>query len=196
MARVATDFRDMLLAMLPQGSAWPTEVDSNWGNLLLAFGDEFAIFDSRCEQLLAEMDTRSVSELLPEWENDYGLPGACITTAQSLNDRRRALVVKAKFHGRQDKQMFIDAAAELGYTITITEYDAAHPGPQPDYNGIPLVGDAWNFVWQINASDTTSRVRRYGDEYPGPYTDFGNELLECSMRSLAHAHRVLFFAYS
>lgn len=196
MARVAEEFRDMMLAMLPKGAAWPTDANSNWGRLFHGIAEEFARIDARNEQLLREMDSRSVSELMSEWEDDLGLPGPCVTEAQTLAQRRNALIAKFRYHGRQDKQFFIDVAAELGYTITITEYDQAHPGPQPDYNGIPLSGDAWNFVWQINAANSNASLRTYGDEYPAPYTAFGNELLECTMRSLVHTHRVLFFAYS
>lgn len=186
----------MMLAMLPRGSAWPTDPNSKWGKLLYGIAEEFARIDARNEQLLREMDTRSVGELLPEWENDFGLPGSCITESQTLSQRRNALITKFRYHGRQDTQFFIDVAAELGYTITITEYDEAHPGPQPDYNGIPLTGDAWNFVWQVNAANTNAQQMQYGDEFPAPFVTFGNELLECALRSLAHTHRVLFFAYS
>ncbi len=196
MARVAAEFRDMMLAMLPRGAAWPREPESSWGRLLHACADEFARIDARNEQLLAEMDTRTVSELLPEWEIDYALPGPCITEPQSFTQRRAALISKFRHVGRQDREFFIEVAAALGYTITITEYNEANPGPHTDYAGLPLTGDAWNYVWQINAQDTSSDAREYGSGYPGPYVGFGIELLECTMRSLAHTHRVLFFAYS
>jgi uncharacterized protein YmfQ (DUF2313 family) len=124
------------------------------------------------------------------------LPGPCITIAQSLADRRKALLAKYRWVGEQSRQFFIDVAADLGYAITITEYNAANPGPQTEYNGIPLVGDAWNFVWQINAAIQNQSIRVYGSQYPGPYQTFGNELLECTLRSLAHTHRVLFFSYT
>lgn len=196
MARIAKEFCDMMLAMLPHGAAWPRDPDSNWGKLLLAIAFEFARIDARNEQLLAEMDARSTAELLSEWEMDYALPGPCISEPQTLVERRAALIAKKVYRGRQDRQMFIDAAAQLGYVITLTEYDEAHPGSQTEYNGIPLTGDAWNFVWQVNAQLITSQARVYRSEYSGPYTAFSNELLECTLRSLAHTHRVLFFAYS
>lgn len=196
MARSVTEYRDMMLALLPKGSAWPREPDSEWGKLFTGIAEEFARIDARNEQLLREMNPRSALETLEEWERDYALPGGCITQEQTLVERRNALVEKYQRIGIQSRSFFIEAAAQLGYTITITEYDANNPGPQSNYNGIPLSGDDWNFVWQINAPLTTEQPRIYGSPYPAPYSAFGNELLECTMRALVHDHRVLFFSYS
>lgn len=195
-ARSVEQYRDAMIALLPHGAAWSHDPRSQLGSLLMAFADEFARVDARNEQLLKEMDPRGALELMTEWEGDYGLPGPCIHTAQTLADRRKALLAKYRWVGRQDRQFFIDVAADLGYAITITEYNAANPGPQTEYEGIPLTGDAWNYVWQINAPLVNNTVRVYGSQYPGPYQTFGNELLECTLRGLAHTHRVLFFSYS
>lgn len=196
MARSVEKFRDLLLALLPQGPAWPRDPRSVWGGLLYATAEEFARIDERNEALLRELDPRGAVELLPEWERDYALPGPCIHSAQSLVDRRNALVAKYRQIGEQSRQYFIDVAAGLGYAITITEYNAANPGPQTSYNGIPLSGDAWNFVWQINAPATAVQARLYGSRYGEPYRAFNVEILECTLRALAHDHRVLFFSYS
>ena len=196
MARSVEQFRDAMLALLPRGAAWTRDPKSQLGLLLTAFAEEFARVDLRDEQLLNEMFPSAAQELMSEWDADYGLPGPCIHTPQSLAERRKALIAKYRWVGRQDKQFFIDVAADLGYAITITEYDAAHPGPQTEYEGIPLSGDAWNYVWQVNAALINHSVRVYGSTYPGPYQTFGNELLECTLRGLAHDHRVLFFSYS
>ena len=196
MARSIDDFLDMMLALLPRGAAWPRDRDSQFADLLYAAAVEFSDIDSRSEQLLREMSPYSCAELLEDWETEYALPGDCIQYVQTTNERRNALTEKYARLGEQSKQFFIDAAAMLGYTITITEYDQNNPGPQADYNGIPLAGDAWNFVWQINAPSTTVVRKRCGTACGEPLTTFGNELLECTLRELAHAHRVLFFAYA
>jgi uncharacterized protein YmfQ (DUF2313 family) len=195
-AMSAAQYRDMMLSLLPQGAAWPRDPNSNWGKLFYGFGEEFARVDASNDALIAEMDVRTALELLPDYETDYGLPGQCIHEVQTLLDRRNALVTKYRLIGRQDRQFFIDVAADLGYAITITEYDEAHPGPQPDYNGIPLSGDAWNYVWQINAALVNLQLRTFPSSFAGPFGSFGNELLECTLRGLAHDHRALFFSYT
>lgn len=192
----AVAYRDAMLALLPRGAAWPRDPESQFGKLLHAFADEFARVDQRNADLQREMDVRYAIELLPEYEIDYAVPGPCIHTAQTLDQRRRQLVEKYRRIGRQDRQFFIDVAADLGYAITITEFDQANPGPQTEYNGIPLAGDAWNFVWQVNAELTNYRQRKYPARYNERYGTFGNDLLECTLRALTHAHRVLFFAYT
>jgi uncharacterized protein YmfQ (DUF2313 family) len=195
MARSVAEFTAMMLAMLPKGAAWPRDPDSATGRRFTAMAQEFSLIDERTNQLLKEMLPGSTVELMPEWEQDYNLPGDCITTVQTSTQRRNALKNRYKFKGHQKKQMFIDAAAALGYTITITEYDQNNPGPQADYNGIPLSGDDWNFVWQINAALTTVVRKVVGSLVGEPLSTWGNEQLECVMLDLAHDHRALFFTY-
>jgi uncharacterized protein YmfQ (DUF2313 family) len=196
MARPVSDFVTAMLALLPEGLAWPKSPDSNFAMLCEVMAEEFRGIELRNEQLLAEMSPATTSLLFNEREAEFGLPGACITEEQSLTQRRNAMVAKHKLVGEQSKQFFIDTATTLGYDITITEYQASDPGPQTEYNGHTLVDDAWNFVWQINAELETSTPMTFGSPFGSPFTAFGNELLECTMRSIAHGHRALFFSYT
>ncbi len=197
MARSVEDYRDMMLALLPQGDAWPREPNSEWGKLFHGFADECGRIDVRHDQLLLEMNPATCVELLPEWEEDFGLPGGCmIGVGQTFTQRRNALVAKYKLIGNQSKQFFIDVAAGLGYTITITEYSAANPGPYTHTpTGLPISGDDWNYVWRINAPEITVQSRLSGSPIGEPYSTVGNKLLECTLYDLAHDHRVLFFNY-
>ena len=196
MARSVEQFRNAMLALMPQGAAWTKAPDSTWGKLFEAFATEFSRIDARNELLLSEMDVRGALELIPEWEDDYNLPGPCIHEVQTLSERRSALLAKYRQLGEQSRAFFVTVAADLGYEITITEYNEENPGPQTEYEGIPIDGDAWNYVWQIDAALGTLRPRTFMAEFPGRFMEFGNELLECTLRSLAHDHRVLFFSYT
>ena len=81
------------------------------------------VVDARAADLLErESDPRSTIELLPDWERNWGLPDPCYTSPQSIDERQRALVMRMTMLGAQSRQFFIDVAAMLGYTITITEY--------------------------------------------------------------------------
>jgi uncharacterized protein YmfQ (DUF2313 family) len=71
---------------------------------------------------------------------------------QSVSERRTALVMKMTLLGSQSRPFFIDAAAQLGYTITISEY-------MPYQCGFSRVGDTRNstdnpdspteYAWQL-----------------------------------------------
>ena len=69
-----------------------------------------------------ESDPRSTVELLPDWERNWGLPDPCYEEPQSIAERQLALVMRMTMEGGQSRQFFIDVAAMIGYTITITEY--------------------------------------------------------------------------
>ena len=197
--------RDVLLHSLPVGPLWPRSADSNWGVLFDAIAPEFVAIDALNEQLLDEMSPSTCDLLFDEWEAELGLPGSCTGGVQTDAQRRAAMVERFNFVGRQDKQFFIDLAASIGYTVTIDEFSASNPGPAGNLevvkpNGetfqVSPSGDAWNYVWRVNAPLTTSQQRAYPSGYGQPYTQYGNEQLECLLRQFAHEHRVLIFAYA
>ncbi len=197
MARGVNEFRDMCLALLPVGPAWPKTADSEWALLFEAVMPEFTRIDAANEQLLKEMSPVSAELLFEEWEAQYGLPSKCMEgQEQTLQQRRNTLINKYRFVGDQSKQFFIDLAASIGFAITITEFSASNPGLQSSYEGIPLAGDDWNFVWQVNAPLTTVQPRTYPSGYGEAYAEWENELLECTLNAYAHDHRILFFSYS
>lgn len=196
MALAADAYVDSMLALLPEGAPWPRDPDSWWALLFRGLYPEYLREQSMLDQMLNEMSVSTAQLFFQEYEAEYGLPDKCVASEQTVSQRRASLVIKEAAVGRQDKQFFIDVAAQLGFEITITEYSENNPGPQTDYNGLPIRGADWNFVWQINAPQTTVQPRQYGSAYGEAYTVFGNDILECAMRNLAHDHRVLFFAYS
>lgn len=204
MALTVEDIRDILLASLPEGPLWPRSNESEWALLFEAIAPEFVEIDQLNQQLIKEMSPATASLLFDEWEAELALPDSCITGVQTLAQRRLAMVERHTFVGRQDTQFFIDLAARIGYAITIDELSPANPGPA---GLLPVVkpsgetfhvsptGDEWNYVWRVNAPSTVSQQREYPGGYGEPYTSFGNEILECTLRQFAHAHRVLIFAY-
>lgn len=192
---MAEHYRDQLLALLPQGAAWLTDLESNLARLFHAWGDELARVDLRADELIEEADPRTTNELLPDWERVAGLPDGCTNQVDTLQERRNALLARLTAMGGQTPQYFIDVAAALGYTITITEFTTRRHG-QARY-GEQYAGEAWAYAWQVNAGVTTVVQRRHGQSgYGEPYQDWGNEILECVIRRLAPAHTFVIFAYS
>jgi uncharacterized protein YmfQ (DUF2313 family) len=121
--------------LLPKGQAWNRDFDSVqqmlWAGLTQYWGD----VDANAALLLTtESDPRKTLMLLPDWEHAWGLPDPCVTAPQTIDARRAALIAKMTLLGCQSRQCLINYAAELGYTITISEYS-------PYICGVSRVGD-------------------------------------------------------
>jgi uncharacterized protein YmfQ (DUF2313 family) len=91
--------------------------------------------DKRAADLLEiETDPRKTTEMLTDWERNWGLPEPCFAEPQTIEDRRRILVLKMTFKGEQDRAFFIAVARYMGYRIQIREY-------APFMCGVSRVGD-------------------------------------------------------
>lgn len=189
------DYIEQLSALLPPGLAIRRETDTDVYKLLTALAEELARVDGRGDDLLRESDPRTTLEMLTDWETQVGLPDPCLAGVdQTVQERRNAVVARLTGRGGQSRQFFIDLAASLGYTVTITEF-------RPFRAGISTAGDAltngdWIFAWRVNAPETTITPFRAGQSTAGePLRAWGNERLECAIERVSPAHTILQFAY-
>lgn len=193
MGMTVDQYKGQLQALLPQGAAWPREAGANLTALLVALADELARVDARCDILIEEADARTTAEMLADWERVAGLPGKCITTQQTTQERRAALVARLTNIGGQSRAYFIALAASLGYTVTITEFRPFQAGSQA---GDAITNGVWIFAWQVNSALDTIRTFQAGQGAAGdPLRSWGNQLLECAIRKYAPAHTHVMFAY-
>ena len=185
---------DLLKLLLP-----PSSYDPNGPALaaeLVADGNALdrALFSA--DQLLLEMDPRTASVTLPDWERVYGLPDTCVAAAgivQSIAERRAALVALVNMLGGQSPAFFIALAAALGYVITITEctpHITEHDSEHPVYD------EQYRFVWIVNASLFNLRELTTEDDTEMATAVWGNKLLECRISRFKPAHTHVIFAYS
>lgn len=195
MAHTPDDYAQLLKNLLPSGLAFIREPGTNLEQLLLGLAVEFSRTEERADQLAIEVNPLGSIELLPDWERATGLPDKCSGELETtIQGRRNAVIAKLSSTGGQSRQYFIDVAAALGYTITITEFN-------PFRVGISAVGDAltngpWQYAWQINAPETTLVEFRVGLSAVGEaLRTWGNDTLECKIRQLAPAHTVPIFSY-
>lgn len=193
MALTKDDYLRQLQALLPPGPAWPRDLQSLLSEILDAFAEEYSLVDQRIEDLLDEADPRTTLELLSDWERVAGLPDTCTGPLSSVAARRDALVARLTQLGGQSRQYFIDLAAALGYTITITEFRPYTVGSQVND---PLCSEEWRFVWQVNAAQDTVRKFRVTSGVDEALASWGNTLLECAISRLKPAHTIVQFAYS
>jgi uncharacterized protein YmfQ (DUF2313 family) len=194
MGMTGDQYAEQLDALLPQGAAWQRESDARMRDLTRGLGEELSRVDARGDDLLSEVLPSTTVEMLIDWERVAGLPDPCVPEGQTIQERRNALLARLAGTGGQSRQFFIDLAASLGFTITITEF-------RPFRAGISRAGDAlyseeWLYVWRINAPETTVIEFRAGVSAVGePLRKWGNELLECVFNRIKPAHTVLLFGY-
>lgn len=193
MALSTEDYLQQLQALLPQGPAWSREQDTVLTKLLTAFAEEFARVDLRIDNLLNEADPRTTNELLTDWERVAGLPDLCTGIPATIALRRELLVSKLTNVGGQSRQFFIDLAAKLGYTITITEFKRFRVNSRVND---PLNDADWTYVWRVNSAQNTVRKFTVAGRVNEPLASWGNTALECVITRLKPAHTHVQFAYS
>lgn len=194
LAYTADDYTGLLLALLPDGPAWPKEPGSETAALCEGIAQEMARADARATRLIEESDPRTTNELLTDWERVCGLPTACMSgISQTIDQRRGSLVARLTDIGGQRPVDYINAAALVGYTITITEF---RPFTFQSPFNYPLYGTAWAWAWQVNAPATTRTWFNFQSSFCDPLSAWGNELLECIIKAKAPAHTTVIFSYT
>ena len=193
----ASEYLQLLRSLLPWGRAWNREEDSGLTEFLHAEADEFSRVDERSDDLLQERDTRYTSELLTDHELDLGLPDDCTQLGETIQERRSIAHTQLITLGGQDKGYFIDLAAALGFTITITEYT-------PFWCGLGGCGDEGGDQDNIFYWNVTIDVASVPDIYfLCGSSECGDSLMKasvydglmCRLNALKPAHTQLVFTF-
>lgn len=134
--RGGDEYVPAMIDLLPQGQAWPTwDADSNLMKWVEGSAQIWGEVDGRADDLLVrESDPRSTTELLIDWERNWGLPDKCVAEPLTMADRRRLLVHRITLEGGQSRQFFLDTADYFGMDIAVIEHS-------PYMCGISRVGD-------------------------------------------------------
>src|SRR4051812_34799723 len=93
------DYVTHYLAQLPSGAVWPRDPATESVAFVRGLTKEFARIDDRAAQLLLEMDPRTTTELIDDWERVTGLPDPHLDAVPTTLDGRRAAVT-ARLVGR------------------------------------------------------------------------------------------------
>lgn len=163
----------------PPGSL-AARIGSKLRALWYGIADELARVYGRVADLLREAHPATATELLPDWEDEYGLPDLCVTTPQTIDDRRAAVLGRLRGVGGQSRQYYYDLAASMGIPITIRENRAFLCGRDGMGDAIGGGGDT-AFLWEVVASSSTTTAQR--------------ELLECTFDRLRPGHTTVTFSY-
>ena len=151
-----TDFLAAIQALRPRGRAWPTDASAQSTPVWAAVADLLAAQHARASALSeVESDPGQTIELLAEWERAFGLPDPCTPLNPTLQQRRAALLARIAALGGQSPAYLVNVAAQLGYSITITEYRPFRAGLSGC--GTPITGPSDWFRWTVNAPAVTWR---------------------------------------
>ncbi|WP_426056873.1 YmfQ family protein [Janthinobacterium sp. PSPC2-1] len=189
------DFVSILQKLLPTGAAWPRSPGASITRLLAALAHMAATFDLRLQLLLDELNPDTSFQLLPEWEAFTGACGSCCIEPGSMKDRRARVISKLTEQGSLSKAYFLQLAADLGYQdTTITEFRPTHCEMTCE---VPVVNEAWRFVWMVNLPHEENNYSMFRANSPADSLidayDFG--ALECRFMQLKPAHTNVIFTY-
>ncbi len=151
-------------------------------------------------------------EWLEDYERVYDLPGQCRQQGLLLQERLALLAIALAERSAINRSYYVWLAAQLGYAITIEEFDGFKAGfsraggrltnPEALFTagcraGEPLAqGAPWQYVWVVHASGEPTTLFRAGVSGAGePLASWSNQLLECAIRAAAPAHTHVHFAY-
>lgn len=194
-AGTLAEYARSILDHLPRGRVWPRDPDSTVAATARGLAPTFQRLDARALALLKDAFPASAYELLPEWEASLGLPDPCAGAMPTVQARRAQVVARFTATGGQSVPYFVNHAARLGFTITVREYAPARLGHMR--LGDRMRDAQWAHVWAVQSPQTTVRWFRLGQSGLGErFRDWGNDVLECELRSLAPAHTILLFQYT
>ncbi|NEJ10480.1 DUF2313 domain-containing protein [Rhizobium leguminosarum] len=115
------------LTMWPQGAAWGTPDGEAMplahvlARITRVLVDGFVWLYARAFGLTREAFSQGASELLPEWEADYGLPEPCFSGELTTAQRLTALTRKVRADAVNTPGDFIRLALDYGFEIEIEE---------------------------------------------------------------------------
>lgn len=176
--------------------------NSIFGKLLSAFASEIDRFDTDVVTVMTNAIPGLSEEavLLTDWETDLGLPEACMVSfydSQTVAQRRSAVHSKYILQiSSLSEQFFIDLAASLGITITISEGGGIGTPFRTD--AVPALGGDGDITRvgpnSVSASSSfrlwsVARIHHWIVRYPDSHPN--SDIMLCYFEKLKPAHTVV-----
>lgn len=160
---MARDYVQLFRQLLPPGKAWERSYTSTAQSLYVALMAEFARIDARVQDLLLEMDPRTVTETIDDWERAWGLPDLCVTTPPTLlAERRLALTSRVISRGGWSGGPSVPFFGALIEALGVTEYVIRRFHFQPftcdSLCDDPLNGGPMIYIWEFVILHSTPTI--------------------------------------
>jgi len=139
---------------MPEGKLWRGKniVDSKLRDLLRGFGASSKRQEEALSAFWDEVFINTTESFISDFERALGIPDDCFGIADTLAGRQRNCLLKMVSLYVVTEQDFIDLAAELGFTITITRpVEDAFFNYTFDFTFIDLKES--RFTWIINGEN-------------------------------------------
>jgi uncharacterized protein YmfQ (DUF2313 family) len=190
----AEDWLAVIRDLHPPGLAHEFADDSVRGRFWLGVAvNMLRLQDFICDFLQNESFPGTAVAMLPDWEKALGLPDPCVTDALTIPQRQAACIARLAGGFDPTPANFIALAAQLGFTITITQFPATRFGARFGSS----FARGYRFWWQVNGLANPRAQARFGSARFGDrFATFGNTLLECTFERLKPAHTGIIFNYS
>lgn len=188
------DYVRQFQQLLPRGRLWESLLtDPVLSAYIEAEQAEIVRIEARATNLMNETNPLKTFELLPEWEQWAGLPEPCVGESnQTLQQRQKALHAKLTRLGGQSRSYYIQLAKDIGFEITITEFQIHNVDMSVD---APIFDEQWVYVWQVNAPTETVTYLDVTSDVTTAFAEWENELLECVISRYKPAHTTVIFTY-
>lgn len=185
----AEDYLQQLRALMPRGIAW---VDDD--PVLQMAAQECARLHHRIDRMVIESIPAYASEMLPEWERDWGLPSPCMNNSA----RDRVAVLSAKVRG----ELFPSGGYLLSFLNDLGYPNAQIERPEALRAGF-LAGDRvnsldWHYAVVIKTGTKTIKVEpmRAGDRAGARLYEWDDDNLQCYLKRIFQSHLKVLVAYS
>ncbi|SBW12027.1 conserved hypothetical protein [uncultured Alphaproteobacteria bacterium] len=178
--------------LLPAGSVWPRHPEAVLTQMLTGVAQFLARVDADATAFVDEMDPRTTTAWITDWERITALPDLCSGEAGTLSERRDQVVARLIASGGQSIPYFVSVAAALGYAITVEEHVTLTCVDPCDgcLNPWP-----WPRTWTVHAPAETIREMPCDGASDEPLRIWGNHPLECTLSRWKPAHTNVLFAY-
>ncbi len=188
------DYLPPLTALMPRGVGFrPDKGDIR--EILVRTARYLNETDSRLRIIWTESNPYTTLQLLPEWEESFGLPNECyVPGTQTLDERKQAVISKWEDTGGDRIARYLLLAQTLGYpdaTITRFRYHTCEMDCETPINEI-----TWRFVWRLNVQKaSTVKESTCMSGVNDPLRVWGDGILECMISRDAADFVVVLYGY-
>jgi len=195
--RGGDEYGSALFDCLPFGQAWPRTEEGVLYKVVYGLAKIWGDVDGKAGDLLQiESDPTKTTEMLTDWERNFGLPDFCFPIPPTDEDIRRTLLVKKMtLLGAQDRQFYIDQADDVGQAVSISEHAPYMCGVSRcgDSRMPSLTDDVDHYRWELGRPE----IRFYWEvKLLALHPDYVGVDIFCLLRRWKPAHTEVLFDFS
>lgn len=146
----ARDYLELVWSLYPKGRAWVREHGGVLENINGVIAEECARVDARAVNLFEEADPRTTTELLEDWEKEFGLPDECTPLGATVEERRAAVLFKRNFEGSMTLAWYKELARILGYDVDTWNWRPFVCGLSECGPAFMLGPEETRYIWQVD----------------------------------------------